>query len=232
MSNVNNPKFKKGLVLKIIIPVLLIFVVVGIWAVKNGQKNTDLEKTSESRITESPKSDIPLIDEPKNIEPEGPTVAPSDTEPRNANNAPAEKPKIALVNNKDFGLHVTEEIDIEKLKSYGLPIVIDFGADSCIPCKEMAPVLRDLNTELKGKAIIKFIDVWKYRDLGEGYPISVIPTQVFIDSNGKPYKPNDPQTMQMSLYSSRASGEHVFTAHHGGMTKEQLLRALKEMGLK
>ncbi len=37
--------------------------------------------------------------------------------------------------NSHFALHVTEKIDIEKLKSYGLPIIIDFGADSCIPCK-------------------------------------------------------------------------------------------------
>lgn len=54
--------------------------------------------------------------------------------------------------NPDFSLYVTEKIDLEKLKSYGLPIIIDFGADSCIPCKEMAPVLLELNAGLRGKA--------------------------------------------------------------------------------
>ncbi|OLN32939.1 Thioredoxin [Desulfosporosinus metallidurans] len=39
--------------------------------------------------------------------------------------------------------------------------MIDFGADSCVPCKEMAPVLKKLNTEMQGKAIVKFVDVWK-----------------------------------------------------------------------
>lgn len=131
----------------------------------------------------------------------------------------------------DFALHATEKIDLEKLKSYGLPIIIDFGADSCIPCKEMAPVLKELNEELQGKAIIKFVDVWKYQDLAEGYPISLIPTQIFIDANGEPYKPKSPEK-QMKPYFLKDTGEHVFTAHEGGMTKEQLLDVLKEMGLK
>ena len=138
----------------------------------------------------------------------------------------------AVGDTPDFALHVTEKLDLEKLKSYGLPIVIDFGADSCIPCKEMAPVLKELNAELQGKAIVRFVDVWKYQALAEGYPISVIPTQIFIDANGKPYKPKDSEALQMKQYSLKDTGEHVFTAHEGGLTKEQLLSVLKEMGLK
>lgn len=67
--------------------------------------------------------------------------------------------------------------------------------------------------------------------MAEGYPISVIPTQILIDAEGKPYSPKDPDAMQMKLYSLRETNEHVFTAHEGGMTKEQLISALKEMGL-
>lgn len=134
--------------------------------------------------------------------------------------------------NPDFALHVTTVLDLEKLKSYGLPIVIDFGADSCIPCKEMAPVLKQLNEELQGRAIVKFVDVWKYQPLAQGYPINLIPTQIFIDASGKPYTPKQPEAKQMTLFSSKETGEHVFTTHEGGMTKEQLLEALKEMGLK
>lgn len=143
----------------------------------------------------------------------------------------SDKSGTVVTDNADFELHVTEKIDLEKLKSYGLPIVIDFGADSCIPCKEMAPVLRELNAELKGKAIIKFVDVWKYQQLAEGYPLSLIPTQILINSNGEPYKPENPGAMQMKLYSSEDK-EHAFTAHEGGLTKDQLMDILKEMGLK
>ena len=132
----------------------------------------------------------------------------------------------------DFDLHVTEALDLEQLKSYGLPIMIDFGADSCAPCKEMAPVLEKLNKELQGKVIIKFVDVWKYQELAQGYPIRVIPTQVFFDKDGKPFTPSDPQGMQMLMYSSRETNEHIFTAHEGGMTEEMILDVFKEMGVK
>jgi thioredoxin 1 len=189
-------KSKKDLAIKIVIPILLIAVVIGIWAVKNNQKAPDSLNTN--------KTD---------------TVVPENSASKETGNT-------------DFDLHVTQKIDLQKLKSYGLPIVIDFGADSCIPCKEMAPVLEELNKELKGKAIVKFVDVWKYQDYAEGYPISLIPTQIFIDANGKPFNPKDPEAMQLKMFTSNTNGEHLFTLHQGGMTKEQILSALKEMGLK
>lgn len=134
--------------------------------------------------------------------------------------------------NPAFALHVTDSLDIEKLKSYGLPIMIDFGADSCVPCKEMAPVLVELNKELRGKVIIKFVDVWKYQSLANGYPISLIPTQVFFDSDGKPFTPKDAEASQMKMYYSKETEEHLYTTHEGKMTREQILATLKEMGMK
>lgn len=138
--------------------------------------------------------------------------------------------EMLLNDGSDFALHATSALDLAKLQSYGLPIIIDFGADSCIPCKEMAPVLRELNLELRDQAIIKFVDVWKYPALAEGYPITVIPTQVFYDVSGKPYAPKDPQASGMKLYALKDSGEHVYTTHEGGLTKEALLKILGEMG--
>lgn len=146
-------------------------------------------------------------------------------------NSQDESAQPMVGDNSDFSLFVTEKLDLEKLKSYGVPIIIDFGADSCIPCKEMAPVLKELNEELQGKVIIRFVDVWKYPDFADGYPISVIPTQIFIGADGKPFSPKDPDTMQMKLYSTKDTGEHVFTTHEGGMTKEDMLKVIDEMGV-
>jgi thioredoxin 1 len=138
---------------------------------------------------------------------------------------------IAEIDNVDFELNMTEEIDLEQLKSYGIPIVIDFGADSCIPCKEMAPVLEKLNEELKGKAIVRFVDVWKYPELAANFPISIIPTQVLIDKDGKPYIPTETNSQGMIIYETKDTNEHVFTTHEGGITEEEMLKLLKEMGM-
>ncbi|GAU76003.1 co-chaperone YbbN [Fusibacter sp. 3D3] len=130
-----------------------------------------------------------------------------------------------------FPLEVTEAIDLEKLKTYGVPIIIDFGADSCNPCKEMAPVLKKLNEDLAGKAIILFADVWKYPELATNYPVEVIPTQILIDSAGKPYFPSEEMSIEFIQYTLKDTGEHVFTTHQGGLTEEQMILTLREMGL-
>ena len=138
--------------------------------------------------------------------------------------------KPIAANTGDFALEATA-IDLEQLKSYGLPIVIDFGADSCIPCKEMAPVLQKLNKEMQGKAIVKFVDVWKNKNAADDFPVQVIPTQFYFDKNGNPFVPQDAKAMQMELYSTRDTNKHVYTAHQGGMTEAQLRAVLKEMGV-
>lgn len=131
---------------------------------------------------------------------------------------------------EEFALDATEDFDLEKILSYGLPVVLDFGADSCVPCKEMAPVLKELNEELRGKAIVKFVDVWKNSDSANNVPIRVIPTQFFFDKNGKPYSPSN-DSIGFIQYQSKDTDEIVFTAHEGGMTKEQILSVLKELGV-
>jgi len=66
----------------------------------------------------------------------------------------------------------------------------------------MALVLKGLNEELQGKAIVKFVDMWKYEELAKGYPISPISTQMFIDENGKPYNPKNPEAISAAISAS------------------------------
>lgn len=66
-----------------------------------------------------------------------------------------------------------------------LPRLVDLGADKCIPCKQMAPILEDLKTTYAGQLEVEFIDVWKNPDAGGQYGIRVIPTQIFFDAQGK-----------------------------------------------
>lgn len=65
------------------------------------------------------------------------------------------------------------------------PRLVDLGADRCIPCKMMAPVLAELSKEYAGQLDVVFIDVWKDREEAARHGISVIPTQIFFDAAGK-----------------------------------------------
>ena len=131
---------------------------------------------------------------------------------------------------EDFVLEATS-IDLDVLKGYNLPIIIDFGADSCISCKEMAPVLKTLNAGMQGKAIIKFVDVWKNGEAAKDFPIQVIPTQVFIRADGKPYMPSDDMQIKFDMYSNKDTGEHAFTVHQGGLSEDQMKAILTDMGV-
>jgi thioredoxin 1 len=66
-----------------------------------------------------------------------------------------------------------------------LPRLVDLGADKCIPCKMMAPVLKELTKEYEGRMTVEFIDVWKNPDAGKAHKINLIPTQIFFDAGGK-----------------------------------------------
>lgn len=147
-----------------------------------------------------------------------------------------EKPEtdaLTALEDGNFALNETEMIDYEALSEYGLPMIVDYGSDSCVPCKAMQPALETLNEEMSGKAFIKFVDVWKYTDAANNVPIQVIPTQVLFNGDGTPFVPSDALAAQIpfTMYSHKETGEHVFTVHQGGLTEEQLRAILKEMGV-
>lgn len=65
-----------------------------------------------------------------------------------------------------------------------LPRLLDLGADKCVPCKMMAPILEEMKTEFAETMTVEFIDVWKFPDAAKPYGIKVIPTQIFYAADG------------------------------------------------
>lgn len=66
-----------------------------------------------------------------------------------------------------------------------LPRLLDLGADKCIPCKMMAPILEEIKTTYAGQLQVDFIDVWKNPRAAQEYGIRVIPTQIFFGPDEK-----------------------------------------------
>ncbi|MDR2931672.1 MAG: thioredoxin family protein [Oscillospiraceae bacterium] len=133
--------------------------------------------------------------------------------------------------NPDFALDVTSDFDLEALSAYGLPIVLDFSAGWCQPCREMEPTLKKLNEELQGKAIIRIVDTEVLPEITADYPIRAIPTQFFFTADGLPFNPDDPEAMRLMIYTARDTGDHALTAHEGLMTESALRAVLREMGV-
>ena len=75
--------------------------------------------------------------------------------------------------------------EVREVPVKGMVTMLDLGADSCIPCKMMAPILAKMEKKYDGKAAIIFIDVWKHREQAKRFGIRAIPTQIFFNKEGK-----------------------------------------------
>jgi thioredoxin 1 len=92
--------------------------------------------------------------------------------------------------------------------SQSLPLLVDVGADQCIPCKMMAPVLEELKKEYAGVLKVEVIDAWKNPAAARAYRVSGIPTQIFYDASGK-----------------------ELSRHMGFISKEGILKAFEKLDI-
>ena len=91
----------------------------------------------------------------------------------------------------------------------GMVTMLDLGADKCIPCRMMAPILEELREEYEGRAAIVFIDVWKRPEAAKRFGVQAIPTQIFFDAQGK-----------------------EVVRHKGFLGKDAMVRMLRKLGVK
>jgi thioredoxin 1 len=89
----------------------------------------------------------------------------------------------------------------------GKPVLVDFGANSCMPCRQLRPILKEIEKEHAEKARILVIDVYNYQDLAREYRVQLIPTLIFFDNKGK------------EMY-----------RHVGAWDKDSIVEKLKEAG--
>ncbi len=76
---------------------------------------------------------------------------------------------------------------LSRAKKEGKFVMLELGSVGCIPCEKMKPVMEKLRTSYKGKLEVFFVDVRKDHDTAQRFGVYVIPTQVFLDKNGKEF---------------------------------------------
>jgi thioredoxin 1 len=91
----------------------------------------------------------------------------------------------------------------------GKPTLAEFGRGTCIPCKEMKPILENLAIEYQDRLNVPIVSVDEYNDLTNYYKVMAIPTQIIFDSSGK------------ELY-----------RHVGFWPKDQIITQLGKFGIK
>ena len=81
-----------------------------------------------------------------------------------------------------MAIHFTDENFNEEVLASNIPVVVDFYADWCGPCKMLAPVIEALAGEMEGKVKIGKLNVDDSPETARQYGIMSIPTLLYIKS--------------------------------------------------
>jgi thioredoxin 1 len=66
-----------------------------------------------------------------------------------------------------------------------VPRLVDLGTTTCAPCKAMLVVMDDLERSYGNQLAVEFINVQQQEEASRKYGVRVIPTQIFLDPDGK-----------------------------------------------
>ena len=103
---------------------------------------------------------------------------------------------IGLSSNAQKTIHLNEStfkekvFDYEKNKEWKFegdkPVIVDFYADWCGPCKRVAPTLDELAKEYEGELVIYKVNTDKNPNVSRAFGISGIPAFLFVPKTGTP----------------------------------------------
>jgi thioredoxin 1 len=82
-------------------------------------------------------------------------------------------------------LTLTDQTFDEEIKAAGEPVLVDFWAEWCGPCKMVAPILTEIATEQSGKLKVGKVDIDENLELARRFDVMSIPTLILF-KDGEP----------------------------------------------
>lgn len=77
-------------------------------------------------------------------------------------------------------IHVTEAEFDEVVLGSELPVLVDFWASWCNPCKMLGPVIDEIADEVDGKALVCKVNIDEEQNLAQEYRVMSIPTLLYF----------------------------------------------------
>lgn len=78
-------------------------------------------------------------------------------------------------------LHVTDAEFEKTVLQSELPVVVDFWAPWCLPCRMVAPILDNIAKEYEGKLVVAKVNTDENAQWAQKYGVRGIPTMLFIN---------------------------------------------------
>ena len=75
-----------------------------------------------------------------------------------------------------MALQITDASFEEEVLKSDKPVLVDFGAEWCGPCRTLGPIIEELATEYEGRAVVGKVDVDKNQEFTAKYGVRNIPT--------------------------------------------------------